>query len=127
MTNQRQGIIDLTSVIGKLLESILTKHIANHLETNKLIKDSQHGFRNHRSCLINLLEFFYDILLYHDKCRAVDIIYLDFQKAFDTVPHKRLMVKIRALGIRENVAGWIENWLKNRRQRVVMNGESSDG
>ncbi len=89
---------------------------------NNLIKDSQHGFRRHRSCLTNLLEFFHDMLLYHDSYRALDIIYLDFQKAFDTVPHKRLMVKVRALGIRENIAGWIENWLKNRRQRVVING-----
>ncbi len=69
----------LTSVIGKLLESILTKHIANHLETNKLIKDSQHGFRSHRSCLTHLLQFFHDMLFYHNKCRAVHIIYLDLK------------------------------------------------
>ncbi len=62
--------------------------------------------------MFNLSEFFHDMLLYHNNCRAVDIIYLDF----DTVPHKCLMVKVRALGIRKNIAGWIENWLKNRRQ-----------
>ncbi len=116
----------LTLAIGKLLESILTKHIANHLETNKLIIDSQYGFRSRRSCLSNLLEFFHEMLLYHDNCRAVDIIYLNFQKAFDTVPHKRLMVKVRALDIMENFGGWIENWFKNRRQRVLINGESSE-
>ncbi len=66
------------------------------------------------------------MLLYHDKYRAVDIIYLDFQKEFDSVPHKCSMVKVRALDIRENIAGWIENWLKNRRQRVVINEESSE-
>ena len=61
----------------------------------------------------------------YDEHRAVDIVYLDFQKAFDTVPHKRLMKKVRALGIRGQIANWIENWLSNRQQRVVINGEYS--
>ncbi len=50
--------ISLTSVLGKLLESILTKHITNHLEINKLMNDSQHGFRKHRTCLTKLLDFY---------------------------------------------------------------------
>ncbi len=51
--------ISLTSVVGKLLETIVTNHISNHLESNNLLKDKQHGFRRHRSCLTNLLEFFH--------------------------------------------------------------------
>ena len=62
----------------------------------------------------------------YDKSRAIDILYLDFQKAFDKVPHKRLMEKVRKLGIIEEVADWIEDWLSNRKQRVVINGESSE-
>ena len=76
--------ISLTSVVGKILESIIVKHITNHLETNRLILDTQHGFRRHRSCLTNLLEFFHDAYYNVDKTNAVDIIYLDFQKAIDT-------------------------------------------
>ena len=118
--------ISLTSVIGKLLENIITNHIRNYLEVNNLISDSQHGFRKKRSCLTNLLEFFHDIYQDYDSYKNVDLIYLDFQKAFDSVPHKRLMTKIRALGVGGKLADWIENWLRNRKQRVVINGEASD-
>ena len=117
--------ISLTSVVGKLLESIIVKHITNHLESNRLILDTQHGFRRHRSCLTNLLEFFHDAYYNIDKNNAVDIVYLDFQKAFDTVPHKKLLIKVKSLGIRGKVAAWIEEWLKNRKQRVVIAGEAS--
>ncbi len=80
--------ISLTSVVGKLLETIVTNHISNHLESNNLLKDTQHGFRRHRSCLTNLLEFFHDVSLDYDN-KAFDIIYLDFKKAFDTVSHNK--------------------------------------
>ena len=61
----------------------------------------------------------------YDKSRAVDILYLDFRKAFDKVPHKRLMAKVRSLGIIDEVGDWIEDWLSDRKQRVVINGTSS--
>ena len=117
--------VSLTSVPGKILESIIAEDIINHLESNKLLGDSQHGFRKGRSCLTNLLEFFHSIFSMYDKSRAVDILYLDFKKAFDKVPHKRLMAKVRGLGIIEEAADWIEDWLKGRKQRVVINGQSS--
>ena len=117
--------ISLTSVPGKTLESIIADNIISHLESNRLIRDSQHGFRKGRSCLTNLLEFFHDMFSTYDKSRAIDILYLDFKKAFDKVPHKRLMAKVRSLGIIEEVGDWIEDWLSNRQQRVVINGSSS--
>ena len=97
----------------------------SHLEHNKLILDSQHGFRSGRSCLTNLVDFFHDMFSIYYKSRAVDIIYLDFRKAFDKVPHKRLMAKVRSLGIVDEVGDWIEDWLSDRKQRVVINGTSS--
>ena len=84
--------ISLTSVPGKMLESIIADDMMSHLEHNKLILDSQHGFRSGRSCLTNLVDFFHDMFSIYDKSRAVDILYLDFRKAFDKVPHKRLSV-----------------------------------
>ena len=117
--------ISLTSVVGKMLESIITDEIVDHLENHNLIVDSQHGFRQKRSCLTNLLEFFHDMMREHDKDRAVDVLYLDFQKAFDKVPHGKLMSKVRALGIGGKVADWIQNWLSGRKQRVVVNGTAS--
>ena len=118
--------ISLTSVVGKMLESIIADEIVEFLETNNLLLNSQHGFRHKRSCVTNLLEFFHKMFGIYDESKAIDILYLDFQKAFDKVPHRRLMSKVRALGIRGKVADWIENWLSNRKQRVVINGKASE-
>ena len=71
------------------------------------------------------MDFFHDMFSIYDKSRAVDILYLDFRKAFDKVPHKRLMAKVRSLGIIDEVGDWIEDWLSDRKQRVVINGTSS--
>ena len=116
----------LTLVPCKIFESIVVDLMVEHIEKNNLLIDSQHGFRQNRSCLSNLLEFFHNMFSIYDKSRAIDIIYLDFQKAFDKVPHKKLMVKTRALGIIEEIADWIEDWLTGRKQRVVINGEASE-
>ena len=118
--------ISLTSVVGKLMESIIRDKTVEYLEKNAIIKDSQHGFRNKRSCLTNLLDFFNDVFKMYDNSKAVDVIYLDFQKAFDKVPHKRLISKVKAHGITGNLCKWMEDWLSNRKQRVVINGKSSE-
>ena len=118
--------ISLTSVVGKLMESLIRDKTVTFLENNNIINDSQHGFRNKRSCLTNLLDFFHHVYNLFDDTRAVDIIYLDFQKAFDKVPHKRLINKLKAHGITGNLVSWIEDWLSDRKQRVVINGKSSE-
>ena len=69
-----------------------------------------------------LLIFMEEVTNYIDRGYPVDIIYLDFQKAFDKVPHRRLLMKLNAHGITGNVLQWIENWLSNRKQRVILNG-----
>ena len=118
--------ISLTSVVCKILESIIADQITEHIERNNLMLGSQHGFRSGRSCLTNLVEFFHCMFSIYDNSRAVDILYLDFQKAFDKVPHDKLMIKVRALGIIDEFADWIEDWLSGRKQRVVINGEESE-
>ena len=118
--------ISLTSVISKIFEKILREKMTSFLENHNLILDTQHGFRNNRSCLTNLLEFFTYIFSNYDERIPSDIIYLDLKKAFDTVPHKRLVIKLKAHGIGEQLCSWIENWLTDRKQRVVINGEASD-
>ena len=113
--------VALTSVPGKILESIIVDEIVNHLQTNNLILDSQHGFRKGRSCLTNLIEFFHEMFKIYDHSRAIDILYLDFQKAFDKVPHKRLMWKIENIGrLRGRLLKWIEDSLKDRVMRTVI-------
>ena len=91
--------ISLTSVIGKILESIVKDHMVNHLETNNLLRDSQHGFRKGRSCLTNLLDFMEEVTKKLDNGESVDLVYLDFAKAFDKVPYVRLIKKLQAHGI----------------------------
>ena len=117
--------ISLTSICGKILESIIRDKLMVFLDTNSLLIDTQHGFRNHRSCLTNLLDFFDKLTEETDKGHPVDIVYLDFSKAFDTVPHERLLLKLEAHGIENTVLKWIINWLRNRKQRVVINGRKS--
>ncbi len=73
-----------------------------------------------------MLTFYNDLFSAHDITRSLDIVHLDFQKAFDKVPQSKLMFKIKQLGIASNVHNWIENWLSNRKQRVVINGTTSD-
>ena len=118
--------VSLTSVICKLLESIIRDHIMDFLIKHKLINSSQHGFLKSKSCLTNLLCFFEEITKWVDEGSPVDIIYLDFQKAFDKVPHQRLILKLKSHGIGISIINWIEKWLTDRRQRVVVDGEVSN-
>jgi hypothetical protein len=109
-----------------LNESCIKDAVVDHLVTNSLIKDSQHGFMSNKSCTTNLLEFLEKLTSEQDAGHAVDVIYLDFAKAFDKVPHRRLIAKFKAHGIGGNVLRWVENWLAGRKQRTVLNGKASD-
>src|SRR6218665_2598319 len=91
-----------------------------------VINNSQHGFTKGRSCLTNLLEFLEEVYEKLDEGRAVDVIYLDFAKAFDKVPHIILHKKMEACEFGGNLLRWIENWLKDRRQRVGIRGAFSE-
>ena len=118
--------VSLTSQICKVFEAILRDAITSHFQMYNLIKESQHGFMRKKSCLTNLLEFLEYVTEYVDNGEPVDVIYLDFQKAFDKVPHQRLMLKLVSLGVNGRVASWIKDWLADRKQRVVLNGCMSD-
>lgn len=114
--------ISLTSVIGKLLESLVKDKLLTHLEANNLICSNQHGFVPKKSCETNLLEsldLFTNVL---DGGGAVDSILLDFAKAFDSVPHRRLLLKAESVGITGTLRSWLESFLSNRTQYVEING-----
>ena len=117
--------VSLTSICCKIMESIIKDAIVDHLDINKLINGSQHGFMKNKSCLTNLLEFFEVISCAVDQVNAVDLIYLDFAKAFDKVPKLRLLEKLKKHGISGKVWTWINSWLSKRKQRVVLNGLAS--
>ena len=118
--------MSLTSVICKLVERLIKDHMVDFLVKHNLLNSSQHGFLKVRSCLTNMLCFLEEITKWIDVGSPVDIIYLDFQKAFDKVPHQRLLLKLKAHGIMDSITDWIEQWLTDRRQRVVADGEVSN-
>ena len=117
--------VSLTSVICKLLETIIRDHMMDFLIKHKLINPSQHGFLKAKSCLTNLLCFLEEITKWVDDGSPVDVIYLDFQKAFDKVPHQTLISKLKSHGMGNSIINWIEQWLTDRRQRVVVDGDVS--
>ena len=118
--------VSLTSVVSKLLETLIRDHMVEFLVKHKLINTSQHGFLKARSCLTNLLCFLEKITKWVDDGSPVDVVYLDFQKAFDKVPRQRLLLKLKAHGIGNDVTNWIEKWLTHGRQRVIVHGEISN-
>ena len=118
--------IALTNHLTKILERLLRKAITNHMETNNLFNDTQHGFMHGRSTITQLLKFFDDILFMLDMGKEVDAVYLDFAKAFDKVDHGILLHKIKQIRIEGKIAKWLEAFLKHRQQRVRVDGELSD-
>jgi hypothetical protein len=118
--------VSLTVFFCKVMEKILKQNIDRYLDYKGVEMSTQHGFRKGRSCLTNLLISQHSIMRIIDEKQSVDILYLDFQKAFDKVPHERLMKKVRKYGIGGKIGKWIKNWLQNRLQRVVINGVYSE-
>ena len=118
--------ISITPIVAKIFESIIYDDLVEHVEKHKIITPLQHGFQKKKSTTTNLLEFWDKITEIADKKQALSIVYTDLKKAFDTVPHDLLLAKLEHYGIRNRTLAWITNFLEDRKQRVVLNGESSD-
>jgi hypothetical protein len=118
--------VPLTSITCKMFETILRDAIVEHLVSNRLICDEQHGFVPKKSCVTNLLETL-DVLTFEmAKGKPLAVVYLDFAKAFDKVPHQRLLLKLKSYGITGKLYDWIEAFLRNRKQRVVAGTENAE-
>jgi len=110
------------------MEQPILDIIVKQVEEKKVIRSSQHGFTKgkSKSCLTNLIAFYDGMTGWVDEGRAMDVVYLDFSKAFDTVSHNILISKLRKCGLDEWSVRWIENRLNGRTQRAVVSvAESS--
>ena len=118
--------VSLLSVPGKLLEKIVFKHIFNHLRDNAILSQWQSGFLPGCSTICQLLE------IYHKFCHSVEsgkevrVIFLDISRAFDRVWHAGLLYKLKRIGIDGCLLEWIKDYLKDRQQRVCLEGVFSD-
>ncbi|KAK4827494.1 hypothetical protein QYF61_018794 [Mycteria americana] len=110
------------SHLSTVQQEIIVTATTRHVENNQGIKPSQHGFRKGRSCLTNLISFYDKVTRLVDEGKSVDVVYLDFSKAFDTVSHSILLEKLAAHGLDGCTLCWVKNWLDGRAQRVVVNG-----
>ncbi|GAB0209251.1 mitochondrial enolase superfamily member 1 [Grus japonensis] len=117
--------VSLTSIPGKVMEQLILGVINKHVEEKEVIGSGQHGFTKGKLCLTNVIAFYDGMTGWVDEGRAVDVVYLDFSKAFDTVSHNILISKLRKCGLDEWTVRWVENWLNGRAQRVVISGAES--
>ena len=117
--------VSLTSHIIKIFERVIKKYLVQYLESNKLISGKQHGFRKGRSCLTQLLSHVDAILQNNLNGAETDVIYLDYAKAFDKVDHSILLKKLSLYGICGNLHKWLTQFLQNRQQIVIVDGQKS--
>lgn len=115
--------VSLTSIVCKLLEHIVLCNINQCL--NGILVNYQHGFRHGLSCTTQLVTTIHDIMTLVEKNDTVHTAVLDFAKAFDKVSHQLLMKKLLKTGISLDIVKWIQNFLTDRFQRVVMEGVES--
>lgn len=118
--------VALTSHLIKLFEKVIRKHLISHLEENNLLNEGQHGFRIGRSCLSQLISHYDSILRLLEEGENVDIIYLDFAKAFDKVDILITLKKLNNLRVTGKIGNWIYSFLNGRTQSVSVSLTKSE-
>ena len=117
--------LPLTCIASKIFECITACNIMNHLENNNILNDLQYIFRQGRFCEAQLISLLNDLSLSYGRSLQTNLIITDFAKAFDVVPHCRLLYKLNWYGIRRNTSQWIWLFLSNRSQRVILGNSQS--
>ena len=122
--------VSLTPILMKVMEKIVWENIVTFLTENNLFNPSQHGFMKGRSCLSALLSVYDELINNLSNCQpsCIDMIYLDFAKAFDKVDHGVLLHKLKSMGITGDLGNWLLNFLSDRKHFARMpGGISNDG
>ena len=118
--------ISLLPICGKTFESILYKSLFNFLNQNDLISPAQSGFKSGDSCINQLLSITHEICDSIDEGYEIRGVFPDISKAFHKVWHEGLVFKLKQNGIPRNLLNIFEDFLRNRKQRVVLNGKTSN-
>lgn len=118
--------ISLTSSCCKLIEHIISTRILEYLDSHNILTSFQHGFRKGYSTITQLVTVFHLFAHTLDNTGQIDAIFLDFSKAFDKVPHDKLILKMQNIGLPEILVTWVANYLTNRKQLVKIDGVESD-
>ena len=117
--------ISLTGILCKIMEKILFKYIFNNTQEHNILSKNQSGFQP-RDCTVNQLVEIYNIIISNlDQGKDVRFVFCDISKAFDKVWHKGLLFKLEKYGFKGDILGWIENYLHDRCQKVMLEGFSS--
>jgi len=118
--------VSLISIPGKVMEQLILEAIIKQVEEKKVIRSSQHGFTKGKSCLTNLIAFYDGMTGWVDEGRALNVVYLDFSKAFGSVSRNNIFIgNVRKCGLDEWSVKWIDSWLNGRAQWVVISGADS--
>lgn len=118
--------ISLTSIVCKTMEKIIANSLKNFLKNEQIILDEQHGFVPGRSVVTNLLTCVNHWTTEWDQRQPTDVVYLDYEKAFDRVPIRRLLLKLEHFGIRGKLHTWLSDFLINRKLRVRVGDDLSE-
>nr|CAH8828589.1 unnamed protein product [Trichobilharzia regenti]CAH8842674.1 unnamed protein product [Trichobilharzia regenti]CAH8867754.1 unnamed protein product [Trichobilharzia regenti]CAH8868500.1 unnamed protein product [Trichobilharzia regenti] len=110
--------INITSVVSRVMEKVIGQDIASYLHLHKVFTPAQHGFLKNRSCSTCLLDYFDDVTAKRDHGLYVTTLFFDFKKAFDKVPHKRLILKLKSYGFQDPLLSWLISFLEDRSQVV---------
>ena len=108
------------------METIINSHVLEHLNRHTLLSPNQYGFRKNMSCALQLLKCKNDWTNLLDAGKAVDVVYIDFCKAFDSVSHQKLMFKLEKYGITGKCLNWVKDFLTGRSQKVKVGDSFSD-
>ena len=117
--------VSLTAIPCKILEHVIVSQTLDHLDAHHILVDCQHGFRAKRSCETQLIITAHDLASSLNRHKQIDMAVLDFSKAFDRVPHQRLLLKLEYYGMSTSTVSWIKSFLDSRTQQVIVDGESS--
>ena len=118
--------VSLLPVISKVQEKCVANRLIEH-DVSDVLHNCQHGFQAGKTCVTQLLQAFHIVGRALDKGKVIDIIFLDFAKAFNSVCHVNLLSKVRLLGVEGPLLDWFRGYLSNRQQRVVINGLTPPG